>query len=152
VLQSQRCLGFCAEPYIDCSTVQRRACIIQEYYFLPIVMSVFLVVGTVHAVEPSALSPDRIIERYRSLLCSGQPPAIESVQRFADGISATGTLPHIDGLIARQEGDGPPLAGYRHFPQADFTAYHRPTASVILKTAKSNKSLQRMRTNRVAEL
>jgi chondroitin AC lyase len=59
-------------------------------------MSVFLAVGTVQAVEPSVLYPDQIIERYRTLLCSGKPPKIESVQHFADRISATGTWPDID--------------------------------------------------------
>jgi chondroitin AC lyase len=37
-------------------------------------------------------------------------------------------------LIARQAGRGEALSGYRHFPQGDFTVYHRPAASFFLKT------------------
>jgi chondroitin AC lyase len=40
----------------------------------------------------------------------------------------------LDALLARQDGTGQPLCGFRHFPDADFTAYHRPAASVLLKT------------------
>ncbi len=40
----------------------------------------------------------------------------------------------IDAFIARQEGEGRPLDGYRHFPRADFSVYHQPDASVFLKT------------------
>jgi len=40
----------------------------------------------------------------------------------------------LDAFIARQSGAGEPLVGFRHFPRADFTTYHRPAASVFLKT------------------
>lgn len=39
-----------------------------------------------------------------------------------------------DAILARQSGKEPPLAGFRHFSMGDFTAYHRPAASVFLKT------------------
>lgn len=39
-----------------------------------------------------------------------------------------------DDIIARLSGKEPPLTGYRHFPMGDFTVYHRPAASVFVKT------------------
>ncbi len=39
-----------------------------------------------------------------------------------------------DALIARQNGTGAPLVGYRAFPRSDFTTYHRPQFSFFLKT------------------
>lgn len=44
-------------------------------------------------------------------------------------------------VIDRQAGRGTPLAGYRHFPMGDFTAYHRPSASVFLKTVSERTGL-----------
>ena len=43
----------------------------------------------------------------------------------------------LDAFIARQTAQGVPLTGYRHYPQADFTVYHRPAASVFLKTVSA---------------
>ncbi len=43
----------------------------------------------------------------------------------------------IDRFLARQNGQGEPLCGFKYFPDADFTAYHRPECSVFLKTISS---------------
>ncbi len=40
----------------------------------------------------------------------------------------------VEAFLARQEGEGGSLVGFRHFPRADFTAYHRPAFSFFLKT------------------
>jgi chondroitin AC lyase len=40
----------------------------------------------------------------------------------------------LDAFLSRQTGEGSPMVGFRHYPQADFTAYHRPMGSVFLKT------------------
>jgi len=42
-----------------------------------------------------------------------------------------------DAFIAQQKEDGSPPGGYRHFILGDFTVYHRPAASVFLKTISS---------------
>ena len=47
----------------------------------------------------------------------------------------------IDMFLARQEGRGKPLVGYRHFPNSDFTAYHHPEGTVFLKTISSRTRL-----------
>ncbi len=47
----------------------------------------------------------------------------------------------IDTFIARQEGSVEPLSGFRHFPKADFTAYHRPEFSFFLKTVSDRTHL-----------
>ncbi len=39
-----------------------------------------------------------------------------------------------DALIARQDGTGAPLVGFRAFPRSDFTTYHRPKFSFFVKT------------------
>ncbi len=44
-------------------------------------------------------------------------------------------------VIARQEGRGAPLTGYRHFFKSDFTVYHRPAASLFLKTISERTTL-----------
>ena len=43
-------------------------------------------------------------------------------------------LEELDALLARQNGTGGPLVGFRHFPRADFTTYHCPAGSLFLKT------------------
>ncbi len=47
----------------------------------------------------------------------------------------------LDAFIERQEGRGVPLEGYRHFPYADFTVYHRPDFSFFLKTVSERTHL-----------
>ena len=44
-------------------------------------------------------------------------------------------------FIGRQDGTAPLLTGYRHFPYADFTVYHRPDAAYFLKTLSSRTHL-----------
>ena len=39
-----------------------------------------------------------------------------------------------DALIARQDGNGVPLDGFRTYPRSDFAAYQRPSFSFFLKT------------------
>lgn len=39
-----------------------------------------------------------------------------------------------DALIARQNGTGTPLTGFRAFPRSDFTTYHQPAFSFFVKT------------------
>jgi chondroitin AC lyase len=43
----------------------------------------------------------------------------------------------IDAAIAREEGRGEALAGFRHFPRGDFTVCHRKGFSFFLKTVSS---------------
>ena len=69
---------------------------IQRQLVLPIVISVFLIIGAGEAGEPSVSPQDQIMERYRSLLLSEKPPEVDTVQRYADQISETGTWPDID--------------------------------------------------------
>lgn len=40
----------------------------------------------------------------------------------------------LDALIARQNGKGAPLIGFRAYPRSDFTAYQRPSFGFFLKT------------------
>jgi chondroitin AC lyase len=40
----------------------------------------------------------------------------------------------LDALIARQDGNGTPLNGFRNYPRSDFAAYQRPNFSFFLKT------------------
>ncbi|HEX8039809.1 MAG TPA: polysaccharide lyase family 8 super-sandwich domain-containing protein [Chryseosolibacter sp.] len=40
----------------------------------------------------------------------------------------------LNAFLRRQNGEGEPLAGYKHFPYSDFTAYHRPDFSFFVKT------------------
>jgi chondroitin AC lyase len=40
-------------------------------------------------------------------------------------------------MLRRQEGKNNRFVGYRHFPKADFTAYHQPQFSFFLKTVSS---------------
>ncbi len=39
----------------------------------------------------------------------------------------------IEALAAGESGEGPALTGFRHFPHADFSTYHRPSFSFFLK-------------------
>jgi len=50
-------------------------------------------------------------------------------------------------FLARLEGRGRPLVGFRHFPRADFTAYHRPGFSLFVKTV-SERTLPTEHINR----
>ncbi len=47
----------------------------------------------------------------------------------------------VEVFLARQDGRGSPLVGYRHFPDADFTAFHHPAASIFLKLVSSRTLL-----------
>lgn len=40
----------------------------------------------------------------------------------------------VDAFLASQRDARSSVVGYRHFPMADFTAYHRPAGSIFLKT------------------
>ncbi len=44
------------------------------------------------------------------------------------------SAPQLDALIARQDGTGAPLDGFRFYPRSDFAAYQRPAFSFFLKT------------------
>lgn len=80
---------------------------IQRHLFLPIMISVFLIVGACEAREPSGSYQDHIMERYRSLLRSGKPPEVDTMQRYADQISETGTWPDIDYASIARSGWSP---------------------------------------------
>ena len=44
------------------------------------------------------------------------------------------SAPQLDALIARQDGNGAPLVGFRAYPRSDFAVYQRPNFSFFLKT------------------
>lgn len=73
---------------------------------------------------------DRAASRKGSLGSAGSLSAQLRLWRQVD----PGRQREFDAILARQSGKEPPLAGFRHFSMGDFTAYHRPAASVFLKT------------------
>ncbi len=73
---------------------------------------------------------DRAVSRKGSLASAGSLSAQLRLWREVD----PGRQREFDTIIARQAGKEPPLAGFRHFSMGDFTVYHRPAASVFLKT------------------
>lgn len=44
------------------------------------------------------------------------------------------SAPALDALVARQDGTGKPLDGYRWYPRSDFAVYQRPAFGFFLKT------------------
>ncbi len=71
---------------------------------------------------------DRAVSRSR-----GQRGDLRNVARFLRE-----ALPQrageLDALIARQDGTGAPLVGFRAYPRSDFAAFHRPSFTFFLKT------------------
>lgn len=79
---------------------------------------------------------DRAVSR-RGSMSAGSLRSVLALWQEVD----PGRIKDFRAVIERQSGAGAPLVGYRHFPKADFTVYHRPQASFFLKTVSERTGL-----------
>lgn len=96
------------------------------------VLSAFLLEGLQWMCRGTATVPatvDRAVSRKEGLGPVDLRATLDQWQQVDPTRAA-----ELSAFAARQAGNGEPLVGFRHFPHADFSAYHCPTASVFLKT------------------
>lgn len=64
---------------------------------------------------------------------------LQSTARYLRAVVPQRTA-EFDALIARQDGEGPSLVGFRAYPRSDFSVYQRPALGFFLKTV-SNRTV-----------